>query len=320
MGEVVGAGLVSHVPTIMLPKEIRYELNEGKEISIEPLKPDTIIVFDTHWGSLIEFIITSDDRREGKFTSEELPRGMCQVPYDLKGDRELANHISDTVNAKGVRTTPIDDPYLPIKYATVNIAHYLNQGEAWLSIGMLQSGQTDDYLAFGAALGEAIRSSDRRVVLLASGSMSHTFYPFKELDKHESSDPSHIFTPEAREADLERIEWFKQGNHAAVIDTMPAFLKHKPEGRFGHYLMMAAAIGGRDCIAKGQQYSDYENAVGTSQVHVWFDKPELMISARRMVSSKTSLSMPSCHASGPLFGVSDKTSSLALYAAHSSSF
>ena len=36
MGEVVGAGLLSHVPTIMLPKETRLELNEGKDISLVP--------------------------------------------------------------------------------------------------------------------------------------------------------------------------------------------------------------------------------------------------------------------------------------------
>ena len=29
MGEVVGAGLLAHVPTIMLPEHIRRELNEG---------------------------------------------------------------------------------------------------------------------------------------------------------------------------------------------------------------------------------------------------------------------------------------------------
>ena len=34
MGEIVGAGLVSHVPTIMLPEEVRLEINEGKEISL----------------------------------------------------------------------------------------------------------------------------------------------------------------------------------------------------------------------------------------------------------------------------------------------
>ena len=36
MGEVVGAGLLAHVPTIMLPRDARLELNEGKEISLVP--------------------------------------------------------------------------------------------------------------------------------------------------------------------------------------------------------------------------------------------------------------------------------------------
>ena len=36
MGEVVGAGLLAHVPTIMLPHAERLELNDGKEISLVP--------------------------------------------------------------------------------------------------------------------------------------------------------------------------------------------------------------------------------------------------------------------------------------------
>ncbi|MEL7028158.1 MAG: 3,4-dihydroxyphenylacetate 2,3-dioxygenase [Pseudomonadota bacterium] len=286
MGEVIGAGLLAHVPTVMLPKETRLELNEGKEISLVPgfhrlrsevldvLKPDTIIIFDTHWATTVEFIVTGHARRTGKYTSEELPRGMCQVPYDLKGNPALANLIAEEVTAQGVRCTAIDDPYLPIHYPTVNLAHYLHQGEEWLTIGMCQTADTDDNLRVGAGVGAAIAKSDRRVVLLASGSMSHTFYPLKELEKHEASDPSHIFTPEAREADMERLEWFYRGDHASVIDTMDDFYRYKPEGRFGHYLMMAAAIGGRDCKAKGRRFSDYENSIGTSQVHVWFDRPD----------------------------------------------
>ena len=286
MGEIVGAGLVSHVPTIMLPQEVRYEINEGREISIVPgfhalrsevfdnLAPDTIIVFDTHWATLLEFGITAHDRRKGKFTSEELPRGMTQVSYDMKGDPELAKSIADDITEAGYRGTAIDDPYLPQHYGTINVAHYLNQGEAWISVGMCMTAQTDDYLVAGEAIGKAVRNSDRRVVLLASGSMSHTFYPLKEILKHESSDPNHIFTPEARAADQERLKWFAEGDHAQVIDTMDEYYKYKPEGRFGHYLMMVSALGGRKCIAKGRQYSDYENAVGTSQVHVWFDRPD----------------------------------------------
>ena len=36
LGEIVGIGLVSHAPTIMMTKEQRYALNEGKEISLVP--------------------------------------------------------------------------------------------------------------------------------------------------------------------------------------------------------------------------------------------------------------------------------------------
>ncbi len=286
MGEIVGAALVSHVPTIMLPKEIRLEINEGKEISIvtglerlrseilDELKPDTVVVFDTHWATLLEFAVTAADRRHGKFTSEELPRGMSQVPFDMKGNPALAQSIANEVQALDLRCTPIDDPYLPAHYGTINLAHYLNRGEEWLSIGVVMTAGHEDYLTLGKGLASAVEQSDKRVVLLASGSMSHQFWPMNELLEHESSDPKHIFAPEAREADYERLEWFKQGDHASVINTMDDYLQHKPEGRFGHYLMMVGALGGVDCKAKGQQYSDYENAVGTSQVHVWFDRPE----------------------------------------------
>jgi 3,4-dihydroxyphenylacetate 2,3-dioxygenase len=286
MGEVVGAAIVSHVPTIMLPEETRRELNEGNEISLVPgfhrlreevldvLKPDTIIVFDTHCATLLEFFIPSHERRSGKFTSEELPRGMCQIPYDMQGSPELARLIADEVNAQGVRSSTIDDPYLPVHYGTINVAHYLNRGEEWLSIGVCMTAEAEDYLAVGRGIAAAIARSDRRVVLLASGSMSHTFYPLKDILKHESSDPAHIFSPEARAADLERIDWFHAGNHAAVIDTMDEYYEHKPEGRFGHYLMMVGAIGERECKARGRLFSNYENSVGTSQVHIWFDRPE----------------------------------------------
>jgi len=59
------------------------------------VEPDTIVILDTHWESTFEHIITSAERREGKFTSHELPRGMRQIPYDMPGDRELANTLQE---------------------------------------------------------------------------------------------------------------------------------------------------------------------------------------------------------------------------------
>lgn len=286
MGEIVGAGLVAHAPTIMMSREDRYALNEGKEISLVPglhrirselldtLKPDTIIIFDSHWFTTVEFCVSGQERRKGLYTSDELPRGMCQVPYDMKGNPVLARSMAEQATRAGVRTNAIDDPCLPVHYPTINLNHFLNGGEEWLSVSCAQTGETDDFLKVGEGIGNAIAQSDRRVVLIASGSMSHRFWPLSQIHLHESSDPIHISRPEAREADYQRLAWFHEGDHASVIDTMPEFLKHVPEARFGHYLMMVGALGGRAWKAKGRRFSDYENATGTSQVHVWFDRPE----------------------------------------------
>ncbi len=177
---------------------------------------------------------------------------MCQRPYDFPGDPELARLIADAGERAGTWITPIDDPYLPIHYPTVNLLPFLQGSERWVSISTPQTGETDDFLLAGQAIGDAIARSDRRVILLASGAMSHKFWPLKALRDHEPSDPIHIRTEAHRAADLERLDWMQSGRHDLVIDTMDEFMRFTPEGRFGHYLQMVAAIGGRRCAAVGR--------------------------------------------------------------------
>ena len=109
-------------------------------------------------------------------------------------------------------------------------------------------------------------------MLIASGAMSHKFWSLKLLRQHESAAVKHIFSPEHAAADLERIEWFKAGDHARVLDTMPEFLRFKPEASFGPYLMMAGAMGEAEWHDKGELYSLYENSIGTGQVHINFPR------------------------------------------------
>lgn len=289
MGEVVGAGLLAHVPTIVLPEQTRRELNNGQDSTLvsgleqlrrevfDVVDHDTVVVLDSHWATTVEWVVTAQDRRAGLFTSEELPRGMCRRPYDFPGDPELARLVAEKAPSHSTWITAVDDHELPIFYATTNLWEFLGDGlpdKRWISIGVCQTADTEDALRLGRALGQAIRESDRRVMLVASGAMSHTFWPLRQLRDHEAADHEHIFTPEALAADLERIEWFKAGDHRRVLETMPEFLRFKPEARFMHYLMMIGAIGEDTCTAPGRQFGEYENSVGTGQVHLWFDRPE----------------------------------------------
>ena len=286
MGQIVGVGLISHAPTIMFDEATRRELNDGKEISLVPglvrlrdevfdrLQPDTIVIIDSHWESTVEHILSAHQHRSGHMTSSELPRGMAGIPYDYDGDPELAKLAAKIGDELGTPTHASQDDYLPVYYATVNLVHYLHKGEKVVSISVVQTGEPNDFLTMGRALGEASAQLDRNVVVLASGGMSHTFWPLSQISEHEASDPSHIVTPEARAADERRIEWMNEGAHRRIVEEMDDYMPYNPEGDFGHYLMMLGAVGGPDCLAAGEMFSDYENATGTGQVHVWFERPD----------------------------------------------
>ena len=140
MGEVVGAGLLAHVPTIVLPEKIRRELNNGEDTTLVPglqqlrrevfdvLDYDTVVVLDSHWATTVEFVVTAHERRSGLFTSEELPRGMTQRPYDIRGDPDLAHLVASKAGDHSTWITAIDDPELPIFYATTNVWEFLGDG------------------------------------------------------------------------------------------------------------------------------------------------------------------------------------------------
>ena len=252
MGEIVGAGLISHVPPLVMPEAIRRELNNGEDTTLyeglhdlgaqrlAPLEADTVVVVDTHWFTTVEHIVTAHERRKGLFTSDELPRGMCAMPYDMH-------------------------------YPTINLLPFLQGDEAWVSAGICQTAEPDDFLLFGELLSQAVAGLDRRVVVLASGGLSHRFWPLRQFRQHEAADPAlHLRTPEAKAADEHVIDCLIKGDHAGVLDFLPEFSTHAPEGFFGHYLTMVGALGGTACTAPGEQFGEYESVAGTGQVHLWF--------------------------------------------------
>jgi 3,4-dihydroxyphenylacetate 2,3-dioxygenase len=287
MGEIVGAALVSHVPPIVMSIDVRRELNDGLDFTLvdglhrlraeclDRVRPDTIVVFDTHWFTTFEHVVSGHDRRSGIYTSDELPRGMAQMPYDFPGDPELADTLAvlaDERDDTWIHATR--DPYIAVHYPTINLLPFLQRDERWMSVGVCQTATLDDFLLFGSLLGEAVREIDRRVVLLASGGLSHRFWPLRELRDHEAAGLEHIRSAEARSSDEQLIARLEAGDHGAVLAGYDELRRLSPEGFFAHYLMMVGAIGGAACTAQGTKYSEYESAAGTGQVHLWFERPE----------------------------------------------
>jgi 3,4-dihydroxyphenylacetate 2,3-dioxygenase len=229
------------------------------------------VIFDTHWFTTIEHVVAGAPRYAGIYTSEELPTLITDYRYDFAGAPDLAAAVAAAGRERGVRVLNATNEHIALHYPTLNMLHYLHRGENVLAVGVCQTAEAHNYLDFGRCLADAVTRTPGRIALLAAGGMSHSFWPMDVLPEHSAFGPEHVISPEARAIDERILGLWRNGDHAAVVDVYPEYRRFRPEGYFGHYLMMLGALGGRTCTAPGTQMSEYENAVGTGQVHVWFD-------------------------------------------------
>ncbi len=282
MGEIVAASLFGHQPAIMAPEPLRKLMGRGRDTTLVTSIPayrarldaagvDTFVVFDTHWLTTIEHVVAGAHHFEGTFTSEELPTLICDYRYDYPGAPALAAKVAELAGPAAVRLTNATSKHLPVHYATLNLLHWLRRDERVLSVSVCQTGELHNWLGLGELLARAVRATDHRVALFASGGMSHRFWPMDVILKKGAWDPQNVHSDAARLFDQRILELWGAGDHRSVIELYPEYSALAPEGFFAHYLMMVGALGGLACHAKGVALSDYENAVGTGQAHVWFE-------------------------------------------------
>ena len=291
MGEVVAAVFTTHVPRLMILDPEARRAYMGRNVStfydamakveseqLRGLDFDTFVLVDTHWFTTLEYVLNAHERLAGLYTSEELPQMLHGLRYDYRGDAELARAIAESAKRAGMRAVASDHPGLPVHYPTLNVMHYFNPTATRrvLTMGVCQIASVENDLRFGAALGEAVRASDRRVVLVASGGLSHRFWDYDRVLERASASPQDVSSPENREYDEKIMEWFREGDHDRVLAAADDYRKRcSPEGRFSHYLVMAGAMGGTAWKWKGVQFGRYEAAIGTGQAIFWFDASTL---------------------------------------------
>ena len=283
MGHVVGSALVSHHPGLMQDEDFCIRAGAGEDSDlvagfdrvrtrIDAVAPDVLVILDTHWFTTGFHVVDAGAAYSGTFVSDEMPWYLKGLPYDYRGAPELARLCQTVGEERKVPVKAIDDPALPRHYATLNVVNRLRATERVLTLSNCQTAKTEHFLTMGEVLGEAIRRSDYRVVLLASGALSHEFTDLDFVQRnprlyhHDNvSDPAHI------ESDREAIELFKQGAHDVILRNFAQYRAIPWEGLGGHYLQMIGALGGASCRAKGTLLSEYEAARGTGNIHMWFD-------------------------------------------------
>lgn len=286
-GSIVGAALVSHHPGLMQCEEFRRAMGAGQDSDlisgyarlrerIAAAQPDVVLIFDSHWFTTGYHLADGGEHYRGTYISDEMPWYLHGVPYDYRGHPQLALQIEAVSREQGGYNRAICHPDLGRHYATINLIKQLRLELSQTPVLTLSSCQNCDWRHFlksGEAIGEAIRRSGLRALLLASGALSHRFNGIDWTPKHPRIfHESNVSRPENIDSDKGAIELLKQGRHDTLLERWDDEYRKLPWEAFGaHYLQMLGAMGGADCRAKGQPLSAYENARGTGNIHIWFD-------------------------------------------------
>ena len=283
-GEIVGAALVSHHPGLFQSKEFRVKAGNGRDsdliegfarvrAKIDTVKPEVILILDTHWFTTGCHLIDAGAYYEGTYVSDEMPWYLHGQKYSYKGSPQFARHCEEIAREEEVIVRAIDEPTMAKHYATINIANALVKDEKVVSVGSCQTASTEDYLEMGKVLCKTVERSGSKVLLLASGALSHKFKNINAVPQNPRIyHPENISSQYNRESDYRAIEHFCRGEHAEILDRFDSEYKKVPWEALGaHYLQMIGALGGKDCTAVGEPLSEYENAHGTGNIHIWFE-------------------------------------------------
>lgn len=287
MGQIVGAAIVSHHPGLMQCEEFRVLMGAGQDSDlisgyarlrerIRVASPDVVLILDSHWFTTGYHLVDAGVRYQGTYVSDEMPWYLHGVPYDYRGHPGLAMAIEAVSREHKGYNRAVHNPGLGRHYASINLIKQLRlevQDIPVVSASSCQNCEWPHFVQSGELIGEAIRRSDLRVVLLASGALSHRFNsidwkPRNPRIFHESN----VSSEQAVESDKRAIDWMAQGRHDLILGHWDTDFRPRPwEASGAHYLQMVGALGGSRCQARGEALSAYENARGTGNIHVWFD-------------------------------------------------
>ena len=281
MGELVLAAKVTHVPTMLLSEQpgrlqgTRQQAIDGqKEIArrARAAGADTAVVIDTHWLVNAGYHVNSNSRFTGTFTSHEFPHFIQDLTYDYQGDPALGDAIAEKATAKGVFTLSHQVESLDLEYGTLVPMRYMNP-EADLKVVSIAGWCTVHSLEASRKLGEAIREaieeSDGKVMLLASGSLSHKIW---DNELYEANNGTFTIASEFnRQMDLRVLDLWQRGENETFLKMLPEYAdKCNGEGGMHDTAMLFGALGWDAYQGRGEVIGEYFPSSGTGQVNVVF--------------------------------------------------
>lgn len=281
MGEIVLAAKMTHVPTMLMSEQdgpVKGKRQAAIDGHLEIARrakaagADTVVICDTHWLVNAGYHINANPSFKGLFTSNEFPQFIQDLAFEYQGNPALGGLIAKKAVEKGVHTLSHQLDSLPLEYGTLVPLHFMSREidlkvvsvAAWCTVHSHEASRK-----LGEAIREAVEASDSKVLLVASGSLSHKIWPNEEYAANNGTFT--ISSEFNRQMDLHVLEMWKNGDFATFVKMLNEYADFCcGEGSMHDTAMLLGALGWDKYNGKCEVVTEYFPSSGTGQTNVIF--------------------------------------------------
>ena len=234
------------------------------------------MVLTPHWQTYIGNHFLGLERFQNISVDPIFPN-LFRFHHDIKVDVELSEAMQRSAEEAGIISMMMRNPDFRVDYGTIVSCHMLNPD--WdKPIVTISSNRSTHYYsdevmneqasALGRAISKAILESGKKVVLVASHSLSHRHF-VTEAPLPEDMSREHIYNHSQYVWDMKVIEMMREGKMEEVIGILPEMIEQTmAEAEGGGLTWMMSAMGMPDYPA---EIYGYQSVIGTGNVIAAWD-------------------------------------------------
>ena len=246
--------LVPHVPSLCDEEQVpEFQQNMAVEMKkmgkqIKEVNPDVIVLVSCHWPSTFFHYVDCTPVHKGILTAFEAPDLIKDVPYHFPGDEKLANELVKAGEEANLQVQGVNDPYFIWDYGSVVPLRYLVPDEdiPVINLSVTLAASLEETYKWGQVIAKILRESDKKVVFLSSGALSHN------LVRGRHNKP----TVTEHALDKQFIEFVMKKDYKAAYDMLPEYARMARVESGGRHLAMLFTMIEDGCeptyLAEGQ--------------------------------------------------------------------
>lgn len=232
--------IAPHVPSIVhedqVPDFQKQMVIDMKKLSkkIKNLKPDVVVLVSCHWPSTFFHYVDCTPVHQGLLTALEAPDLVKDIPYHYPGDQDLAEALVKAGQAAGLQVQGVNDPYYLWDYGTVLPLRYLVPDEdiPVINLSVTLAASLEETHQWGKEIANVLQSSEKRVVFVASGALSHN------LVRGRHNKP----TISEHALDKQFLEFVMKKDYEAAYDMLPQYARLAKVESGGRHLALLFSL------------------------------------------------------------------------------